>query len=494
MTPNGSPAGERRTGFRRFRYTSIALGLILVFQACGPGLTGGTATTPAASTAVTPEVPLTAPSGVNAKCGLTMLTDGRLVARCRFTNTNQQRVRFLYCMMINLRQELVGPGVSGTSGDHVRVSKSGNVVSCTKQDATGQFTSTSFHFGCEQVDLQPQESKIITLEGASVYRAPPGVTPKAQDFFISYADAAILDSDDTYDSTNCRLGLGEEQAGFVTFIFGGGFIGQYWVVDDVPFADSFIRYQPLSGEGKPKEYSLFEDSPCLPEGFPARVRQLKKCRKGVAEPPPLPIDLHLFFLDSHTASKDKRFPVVMKLQTQGDAKGIRFETEPALDKPFEIPGGVERFGTLRACAADVRDRCIVPKVEEGRRLSVTIRFMDPETRRTLFPEYIRFTQDTEPPAVEKATLANGTLEVTARDATTSPVHATAWFSSKGGKSWVPQVMSADPPVIGESSRTDEAKVRTFRVQAPAAKGSVQYFVEVHDVVFNITVFGIQNRG
>src|SRR5438034_2914951 len=189
------------------RLLALTAASLLVVTTCdgNGGLTGGTSGSAAvASTAVTAQVSLPTPSGVTAKCGLTVLTDGKLIARCRFTNTTGQRVRFLYCMMMDLRQDLRAD-VPGTSGDHVTVHKSGSTVTCTKIDAAGQFSPTSFHFGCQEVDLQAGQSTIVPFESASAYIPPSGVTVKAQDFLVTYADDAIVDPADTYDPTNCRL-------------------------------------------------------------------------------------------------------------------------------------------------------------------------------------------------------------------------------------------------------------------------------------------------
>jgi hypothetical protein len=443
-----------------------------------------------ASTAVTAQVDLPTPAGVQAKCGLTMLTDGKLIARCRFTNTTGQRQRFLYCMMIDLRADLRAP-VSGTSGDHVIVHRSGGTVNCTKVDATGAFSPTSFHFGCEEVDLQPAVSTIIVFESASTYQPPPGLSVKAQDFLVTYADDAILNSSDTYDPSNCRLGAGEEQAGFVTFDFASGLVGAYWVVLQVPFVDPFIQLQSsIEGEPGPKEYSLFEDAPCLPPGFPEDVAQLSVCPEAEGEPPAMEVDLNLFYYVTHMAGEDEIFPAVISVETQGEAEGVRIETDPPAGVPFEIQGGEERIGSLRACAAQITDRCEAPELPEGQTLTVTVEVSDPETNRLLFPQVIEFIADTKPPEVESATVSAGELEVVATDEVTSALGATIWISTDGGETWGPRMMDPDPSIDAELVG-ERVQTRRFTAPIPEEPDGVRYFVIVQDAVFNLLFLGPQ---
>lgn len=376
--------------------------------------------------------------------------------------------------------------MSGTSGDLVRVRRQGTTVGCTKQDATGGYSSSSFHFGCEEVDLQPGASVIATFASESAYRAPPGVAVKAQDFLVTYADNAILDPGDTYDATNCRLGLDEEQAGFVLFDFGSGLVGVYWVVSQLPFVDPFISHQQDEGESGAKEYSLFEDAPCLPDGFPAAPGQLAACPSRDGEPPPVEVDLNVFFNESYLASPEETFPAEIQLRTEGDAD-VRIETDPPVGEPFEMVGGADEIGTLRVCDIATEDDCVAPDLPEGSRLTVTLDFVDPGTGELLFPEVIEFIADTEPPLVRSARAVAGLLEVVASDETTSPLHATAWFSADAGETWEPTSMDIDPPIDAELSG-EEPGSRTFTAQIPDGT-EVQYFVTIQDTVFNLTFFG-----
>lgn len=460
--------------------------LAILTVSCDQTLTGGTATTAASSTAVTSTVNMTLPQGVTVKCGLTLLTDARMVARCRFNNTTGNAQHFLYCMMIDLRQGLKAP-VAGTSGDHVRVGQSGNVVSCTKQDATGQFSGSSFHFGCEEISLAPNEAKVITLQSASSYVPPPGVSPAAQDFLVSYADAAVVAPGVTYNPTNCRLGLGEEQAGFVTFNFANNFIGAYWVVSQVPFVDPFIGLARKLGEpAEPKEYSLLDDAPCLPSRFPTEIKELPKCPRREA-PPPLTVDLNLFYHESHMAELGTRFPAVMDVDVKGDDDGVRLEIDPAPGEPFVIPGGRETFGTLRACAAEARAECRTPRVKEGSRLDVTVNFRDPATRELLFVQYVTFVGDTAPPILEQIELEDGELRVVATDEVSSPIHAVAWLSHDEGETWRAVEMEADPPLITEDERDDDVRRREFFLRTQTGKDPLRYFVTVQDELYNLVV-------
>lgn len=479
------------------RAAVILAGVLALAGACdGEPITGGSSdpgAAPVASSAVTSEVDLTVPAGVKAKCGLTMLTDGKLIVRCRFTNTNPDRVRFLYCMMMDLTTDNQGDPVSGLNGQHIVVHQSGSTVNCTKSPA-GQFSQTSFHFGCEEVDLQSGETKIITFESAGAYKPPQGVTVTAQDFQVSYADSAVVDPAHTYDPTNCRLDAGEEQAGFVTF--DQFVVGAYWVVIGEPFVDPFVARQDEAGKAGPKEYSLFEDSPCLPSDFKARIQDLEPCPTFDGEPPPVSVDLNLFYFESHMAERGTTFPAVIEVEATGDARGVRIETDPPEGEPFQIPGGREIFGTLRACAEDVLDRCVAPTVEEGARLSVVVNFVHPETKALLFPQVVDFFADTEPPVVESVDVDSETIRVTASDGATTPVDATLWISTDEGESWETVPLTARPSLAELELQQDVPRggTREFFAELPEDAKEGQYIVAVQDVVFNLTFWGPQEFG
>lgn len=430
--------------------------------------------------------PFGMPSGVTARCGLTMLTDGKLIARCRFTNTTAAPKRFVYCLMIDLRADLRGT-VSGVSGDKMRLFRVGSVVDCRKEaDAR---SATDFHFGCAEVSLVPGESKVLEFASASAYVPPSGVTVKAQDFLVTYVDVVSLGPTDTFDGTNCRFGLGEEQGGAVVAWVGiddDDDVFALWFSPQVPFEDPFIAVQPSGGVPGPKEYSLFEDSPCLPAGFEAAVAQLEPCPDPTGEPPPLSIDLNLFFFQSHMAPPEERFPAVIEVRTEGDVEGVRIETEPAAGESFEIVGGEERFGTLRACDARILDRCQAPNVPEGQRLTVVVNFADPASGQLLFTEVVTFLSDTEPPRVEEASIVEEELRITAADDTSSPLHAVAWFSTDEGQTWTPRSMDPEP---GIEQDLEEERVPSRQFSVPVPEGQVRYFVVVQDTVFNLTFFG-----
>ncbi|MFN2587568.1 MAG: hypothetical protein ABR613_05585 [Actinomycetota bacterium] len=473
---------------------AAALAGVLLLGGCdGEPITGGSSepgAAPVASTAVTSEVDLSVPAGVKAKCGLTMLTDGKLIVRCRFTNTNPDRVRFLYCMMMDLTTADQGASVPGLNGQHIVVHQSGTTVDCTKSPA-GQFSQTSFHFGCEEVDLQAGETKIITFESAGAYKPPSGVTVTAQDFQVSYADSAIVDPAHTYDPTNCRLGAGEEQAGFVTF--GQGDVGAYWVVAGQPFVDPFVARQDEAGKAGPKEYSLFEDSPCTPRDLEARLTDLDPCPVFDGEAPPVAIDLNLFYHESHMAERGTTFPALIEVEATGDARAVRIETDPPEGEPFEIPGGQETYGTLRACAEEVVDRCVAPEVEEGARLHVVVDFLHPRTRELLFPQVVDFFADTEPPVVESVEIDGGTISVTASDEATTPVDATLWISTDEGETWETLPLTSRPSITELELQEDVPRGgrRAFFGNLPEDVKEAQYVVGVQDLVFNLTFLGPQ---
>jgi hypothetical protein len=462
--------------------------MVVIAVACNGGLTGTAPTGSSAnisSTAVTPPVTLNVPAGVTAKCGLTVLTDRNLITRCRFTNTTAARTRFLYCMMMDLRSDLRGP-VPGLSGDHVRVQRSGSTVSCTKQDATGQFSETSFHFGCVEVDLEPGASIIATMQGATPYQPPAGLAFKAQDFLVTYADSAVVDPADTYDGTNCRLGANEEQAGFVTFDFSGGLIGAYWVVAHVPFVDPYIVHQPQDGPPAPKEYALFDDAPCTPTSLDVRVADLEPCPDAADPPPPTEVEIKLFYFVSESAPEGDTFPSQLEVETRGDTDRVRVEIDPAPGVAFDIPGGDELYGTLRVCASEPADRCEAPSLGEGSQLDVIVNVLDSETGELRFPQVVRYTADTEPPVVDVATVEGNELVATVRDATTSPLHATAMFETDG--TWRSADMSADPALEVELEEDRPVDVRQFRAQVPEPRPET-FVLLAQDSVFNLTFYG-----
>lgn len=75
------------------------------------------------------------------------------------------------------------------------------------------------------------------------------------------------------------------------------------------------------------------------------------------------------------------------------------------------------------------------------------------------------------------------VEVTATDATTSPVHAYATFSNDGGESWERIDLPTDSDLL------EDAATRTFGGTIPVeAPDEASYYVVVQDTVYNDAFF------
>jgi hypothetical protein len=240
-----------------------------------------------------------------------------------------------------------------------------------------------------------------------------------------------------------------------------------------------------------KQYTLYEDPPCVPVGFPATVKELPPCELRSIAPPPLTSDLNLYFFATDLAPLGTEFPAILSVTTEGDATGIRIQTVPNAGDVFNMQGGVELDGELTLCSTASSTVCLPPKVQESRQLGVTITVRDADTGDILFFQTGEFIRDSEPPKVISYSTGfdfsnNFLISISAQDATTSPVGAELWFSTDGGTSW--DQLTLDPT----SDIFDGASIPTFvGTTGPFLHGQIiQYFVAIEDMVANTNYFGI----
>ncbi len=448
---------------------------------------------PRAEAAVTDELNLKQPSDVTVKCWLFVLSDGTLSSECEFENQGTVRKRFVYCYMIDLKTDRQGPvpGLTKTDYEVVQVTEGGqDKLKCQLDPPHGSGSDSSFHFGCKLVDLQPGQSVRLTFDSGGVpYQPPAGVAPNSWDFQVSYADTIDLTAEPgkVYDEASCQGVIGQGN-----FLVPRTPTSAWWQVFNQPFEDPYVAFQPLDLgiPAPPSEYALFDDSPCLPSEFPLPVVDLPACPTRTGPPPPVSVDLNLFYFETHSAPVGTEFPVFLSVETRGNISGIRIETVPAVDEVFIIPGGVEFFGRLRVCAVINPTECIAPVIVEGRRLQVTVNIFDATTGEFLFCQIGEFIQDTEPAfiahSVQFDSSNNLHILVNATDEISSPMKATFWYSTDGGDTWDSVLLETSSDLLRE------LPTRTFTgTVGPLASGaSVQYFIAVEDVVFNIGYLGI----
>ena len=394
--------------------------------------------------------------------------------------------------------------------------------------------------------------KVVTknVVGPPQEKEVPFNSLKADDFEVSYTDQIDLTSTPKkkFDDASCKPAVGQQNfIDYDTDTIEEG-VRSRWSFEEKAFIDPFVQFQrtplmprqpcdadgdgiidladiqaifaarnQLAAPGDPrdvdhdglitvndarictlrtsKQYTLYSDPPCLPPGVPATVPDLPVCPAPVGTPPGAKVDLNLFSFYTETSPPGTLFPAVLDVQTDGDAAGLRLETTPPAGEMFNMMGVIDLVGQLRVCASSSLTVCAPPKVSEGRVLDVTVdvNALDPDVS---FAENGRFIQDTEPPKVlaHSVTFDSGgnlIVDVTAFDATTSPVGADFWFSIDGGVSWDRATLDATTDIL-----LDDLSTRTFTGNlGPLSPGvSIQYFIAVKDVVSNIVYFGLDQAG
>jgi hypothetical protein len=393
-----------------------------------------------------------------------------------------------------------------------------------------------------------------STSGSTIYKPPVGAgitTLKADDFRINYSDSIKFTAAVTkYDPASCKIAGGGSDGKHKdlnaqdTFLVPDSPPASYWLQQHVDFKDPVFRFQPITptppgpcdinGDGEidisdinaifaargtrvapgslgdadgdgvitvndtricvskvTKQYSLYDDSPCLPNAFPATVPDLPRCPLRAGSAPPLSGDINLFDADTMGASAGTQFPALLDVQTGGD--GIaRVETIPKSGTLFDIPGGGELFGTVTVCSVTNPVQCL-PAVQaaDGRRMDMIINIRDASTGELMFFQQGQYIQDTQPPQVTSHSIGfdaarNLLVQVTASDAASSPIHAEFWFSTDGGTTW--DHITLDPL----SDVLDEPSTQSFQGSVgPFLPGrSIRYFIGVQDVVSNVTYFGV----
>ena len=89
---------------------------------------------------------------------------------------------------------------------------------------------------------------------------------------------------------------------------------------------------------KVKRYVTFDDTPCIPHELQRTIPGYPICPEFVNDPPPLTVDLNLFYWESELASPDTMFPTFLIIEkAEGNMEGIRIETIPKPGQVFDIP-------------------------------------------------------------------------------------------------------------------------------------------------------------
>jgi hypothetical protein len=394
--------------------------------------------------------------------------------------------------------------------------------------------------------------KLVTQKpGGGDEKQVPFNTLKASDFTVVYTDQVNLTTTPkkTFDAKSCAGTQGQGNFIFYDTQSIAEGVRSQWTFADKSFVDPFVVYQPITPVTQPldcdtngdgfidiadvqaifaarnalavpgdprdpdhdgrvtvndarictlritKQYASYDTPPCVPTGFPAKVPDLPACPLRANPPPPTTVDLNLFTWYTEIQPSGMLFPATLSVATEGNVSGLRIQTDPPAGAAFDLVGGVEIYGRLSICAASSLTVCLTPQVEEGRELDVTVNVMtdDEDGDNPPFLQSGHFTQDTAPPIVLSHfanfdSNNNLIVEVTAIDATTSPVHADFWFSIDAGTTW--QQVALDPT----SDILEQMSTRTFTGSiGPFATGqAIRYFIGVEDMVSNVTFFGVSH--
>jgi hypothetical protein len=410
--------------------------------------------------------------------------------------------------------------------------KTVNVPAGKGKTASVNFKSTDSQSG--STEYIPQAAAMIT-------------TLKADDFQISYSDTIFFTATATkFDPTTCVNidATHKDLNGQDTFLVPNGTFASYWIQKNLDFKDPISRFQLITGgplgpceyngdgaidltditailaarntrvpPGSPgdadndgiitandaricvskinKVYSTYDQSPCLPPAFPAGVAGLSPCQVSAAPIAPAVADINLYDTPTMWASPGIQFPAFLDILTSGNAMG-RVDTDPEAPGTFQIPGGTEFYGYLKICSTANLVQCLpAEQSQDGNNMTVRINVRDASSSDLLFFQDGTFIQDGEPPVVTSIQTNfdpghNLSIQVTATDAATSPIHSDFWFSTDGGTTW--DHRSLDPltdPLTEPSTQTFHGLIGTFTLGQP-----IRYFVSVQDEVYNITYVGI----
>ncbi len=386
--------------------------------------------------------------------------------------------------------------------------------------------------------------------GSTVYKPPAGAgitTLKADDFQISYSDTIFFTAQVTmFDPTSCvnidatHKDLNAQD----TFLVPSATFASYWIQSKVDFKDPISLFQSITGgalgpcdingdgaidltdinaivaargrsvtPGSPGDadgdglitvndaricvskinrvYSIYDNSPCLPPAFPATVPDLQQCQVSAAPISPLIVDLNLYDTPTMWASSGTQFPAFLDIQTSGNAVG-RVDTDPDPGTIFQIPGGTEFYGYLQICSTSSLSQCLpANQAQDGNSMTVTTNVRDPSTNALLFFQEGTFIQDGAPPVVNSISTSFDaghklSVQVTATDTATSPVHSDFWFSTDGGQTWSHITLDPVSDVLSEpSTEMFQGALGPFQPGIP-----IRYFVSVQDEVYNIVYVGV----
>ena len=436
-------------------------------------------------------MPIDQPASTEVRCSLTINNDGSLSNLCKFRSTDGTAKRFVFCEMLDLVSDKQSPDHNFPGAAECNLEKINNVVQCVPTGGSGGGSNSSYYMGCKEVNVPANGETTITFDSNGPYIPQDEDDIHVWDFQVNYVDSWTLTGGTTFDAASCQKLTSQ-----------GGFLypdwdpdSAIWIVPYTPFDDPFVTYQPIGMSIPPKvHYALLDDMPCAPEGFPITNRNFPRCPVRKGEAPPTTVDLNLFWWQSHMAEKGTENMALiehdMGVLKDMNMDGIRIHTEPQPGKAFNMPGGEETFGSLRLCSIESTDKCLAPKVEDGRTVTVRTNFNDPDSGKFLFHESVTFIKDTVPPRVTNHTAkvdSKGVfrLKIAAEDKTTSPIFANLWYSTDG-KKWTQKIMTSSDK--GEMAITPEKNFYA-EVEVGDAK-SVKYYVGVQDLVYNTTYFGV----
>jgi hypothetical protein len=388
----------------------------------------------------------------------------------------------------------IGKNVPGLIKKGFELKKVGDKWKCVESKKY-KGTDTSFHFGCQYVEIKARGEATVNF-GEGGYTPPAGSNPKPSDYQVNYADVVGPISDEgKFDADSCKAAFG--QGNFLVPIPTDS---AAWFMKVQPFDDPFLMTQEKESEPGPIEYATFLDMDCLPNNLKIENTGMPVCPRTEGSPPPNTVELNLFYWASEIGELDLKFPAVLSIETDGNTKGIRIDTDPKEGEKFYMLGGRMITGKMTLCALENPEICMPPQVEEGRTVKVNVNTILPltvdedsdttptEEDRVLFNQEGYFIKDTMPPLVNSQTIVFSqgkmTVRVVATDSTTSPISSTFWYSTNGGNSWNNVDLESD-------TRLEEDRTRTFAtsIDSPSQNTRIQYFITVEDLVHNTTYFG-----
>jgi hypothetical protein len=459
----------------------VLLGFVL-----GTVMPGATTTQKTRPTQIAPSpdrpAALPRPAAPNVCVQYTITVDsdsGKAVLNAKFINKDGTPKSFIFCQMA---------GVSDTEmvvDAECDIVKDGTTIKCERSARRFRSSKDTYHFGCQKIDLAGNETKEVPY-GTGQHDKFKG--KKASDFKVTYADYVKLDPGVTFDADSCSANkcFGKDTNTGLIRTAPVQIMGA-WYLPKLPFDDPYISWQPVCKAPLPAEYSSFEQPLSTPSTFPANVPQLPR-NVPTSVPKSYAVDLNLFDVYTMGADSPNTLAAITPLITPNTFAPDFVTSPPPEPATFTIPGMAELFGTLTILRP--------PGAHEGDSAEVSIVVHEPDTASglgpALFTEDGIFIQDTMPPLVSRHSLLfdNSNLlhvDVTATDATTTPIATDFWYSTDGGNTWT------DVPLASTSDLFDDTQhTRVFSNDIGVFQpGSVlQYFITAQDEVFNMDFLGV----